>query len=149
MVQKRRYTASQKLATVMAAETTSLTETAEVTGIPKSTIFHWMKDPEMEQARTKARETMGEVAGLVGYLAWASLGQMIVDGKVEPRDLAFTAKAATELHILMTGGATARTESRDLTGTLSDGDVRDAIREAYRLTGANRVAEAPEGAPEG
>jgi hypothetical protein len=42
MPEHRRYTKRQKLATVMAAEMSGLTATADTTGIPKTTIKYWM-----------------------------------------------------------------------------------------------------------
>lgn len=147
----RRYTKRQKLATVMAVEMTSLTETAETTGIPKSTIAYWMDDPELAQVRAKTREDLAEEIGVVAHLAWTNVANALRSGEMEPRDAIFAAEKATSLQILMTGGATARTETRDITGSLDDADVRDAIRAAeYLLAGGPaRATEATEDTPEG
>jgi transposase-like protein len=140
----RRYPKHQKLAAVMAAEMTSLTETAETTGIPKSTIKYWMDDPEFAHVRTKTREDLADEIKTVAHLAWQHVAQALRSGQMEPRDAIFAAEKATSLQILMTGGATARTETRDITGSLEDTDVRDAIRAAEDLLGggAGRTAEA-------
>jgi len=151
MAQQRRYTKRQKLATVMAAEMTSLTEAAETTGIPKSTVKYWMDDPELAQIRTKTREDLAEEIGMVSHLAWTRVAQALRSGEMEPRDAIFAAEKATSLQILMSGGATARTETRDISGTLDDTDVRDAIRAAehYATAGVAGASEEAEGTPEG
>jgi len=128
---------------VMAAEMSSLTETAETTGIPKSTIKYWMDDPDFAQFRTKTREDLADEIKTVSHLAWQRVAASLRSGEMEPRDAIFAAEKATSLQILMTGGATARTELRDITGTLDDSDVRDAIRAAESLlgSGAGRAEE--------
>jgi transposase-like protein len=148
---KRRYTQRTKLAAVMAAEMTSLTETAKTTGIPKTTIKRWLDHPDYAQVRTNTREDLAEEIGVVAHLAWSHVARSLRDGTMEPRDAIFAAEKATSLQLLMTGGATARTETRDITGTLDDADVRDAIRAAehYLGAGAGRAAETAAGTPEG
>jgi len=151
VTERRRYTKRQKLATVMAAEMTSLTETAETTGIPKSTIKYWLDDPDFAQFRTKTREDLADDVKIVSHLAWNAVAQALRNGTMEPRDAIFAAEKATSLQILMSGGATSRTELRDLSGTLSDTDVLEAIRAAedYARAGGGGASEAPEGTPEG
>jgi hypothetical protein len=146
--QQRRYTKRQKLATTMAVEMTSLTETAETTGIPKSTIQYWMEDPELGAIRTKTREDLADEIGVVAHLAWAHVAASLRDGRMEPRDAIFAAEKATSLQILMAGGATSRTELRDISGSLSDLDIADTIRAAedYARAGDSGTAETP--APE-
>jgi hypothetical protein len=148
---KRRYTAKQKLATVMAAEMTSMTEASETSGIPLSTVKYWVDSPEFADIRAKTREDLAEGVGVVAHLAWSYVAKALRSGEMEPRDAIFAAEKATSLQILMTGGATARTETRDITGSLDDTDVRDAIRAAayYTGAGASGDAEATEGTPEG
>lgn len=148
---KRRYTRRTKLATVMAAEMTSLTETAETTGIPKSTIQRWLDHPDYVQVRTSTREDLADEVGAIAHLAWAHVAKSLRDGTMEPRDAIFAAEKATSLQILMSGGATARTETRDISGTLTDADVLDALRAAedYARAGDRGASEEAEGTPEG
>ncbi len=127
-----------KLAAVMAAEMTSLTEASESTGIPKSTLAGWMNDPEIAQIRTKTREDLADEIKVVAHLAWQHVGNALRAGTMEPRDAIFAAEKATSLQILMTGGATARSEVRDISGTLSDIEVIDAIRVAEQITSDHR-----------
>ena len=145
MAERRRYTKRQKLATVMAVEMSSLTETAETTGIPKSTIAYWMDDPRFEQFRTKTREDLADEIKMVSHLAWQRVGDALRSGEMEPRDAIFAAEKATSLQILMTGGATARTENRDITGTISDPELIAALVEAESLaTGGGSPPEDPD-----
>jgi len=148
---QRRYTKRQKLATVMAVEMSSLTETADSSGIPKSTIAYWMDDPELAAIRTKTREDLADEIKMVAHLAWQRVTNALRSGEMEPRDAIFAAEKATSLQILMTGGATARTELRDITGSLDDADVIEALRAADDYTRASDpgTPEEAETAPAG
>lgn len=142
---RRRYTRSEKVAAIVAAEASSLTAAAEQTGVPKSTLAYWLDRPEYEHLRTNAREAIAEEARVVARLAWQKLGEALAAGILEPRDLVMAAGMATDKAQLLNGGATARTEARDITGTLSDAELVAAIREAERLAGGGGApAEAAE-----
>jgi hypothetical protein len=56
----RRYTKRQKVTAVLAADMTSVQAAAESTGIPRTTLIHWMDDPEMVELRQKTREQLAE-----------------------------------------------------------------------------------------
>ena len=129
----RRYDKRTKLAAVVAAEMTSLTEASETTGIPKSTVKYWMDDPAFAQVRTKTREDLADEIKVVAHLAWRRIAEALRTGEMEPRDATFAAEKATSLQILMTGGATARTESREL-NDLPDSAYVDALREWKRIS---------------
>ena len=133
-----------KLAAVMAAEMSGLTVASEQTGIPKSTLAYWMDDPELAQIRAKTRDELADEIKVVAHLAWQRIVRALRTGEMEPRDAIFAAEKATSLQILMTGGATARSEVRDITGTLADADVAEVIRAAEDLLGgsADRTAQA-------
>lgn len=148
---RQRYTKRQKLATVIAAEMTSLTEASEQSGIPKSTIKYWLDDPAFEPFRTKTREDLADEVKMVSHLAWQRVAAALRSGEMEPRDAIFAAEKATSLQILMAGGATARMETRDISGTLADSDIADAIRAAEALVagGADRTAPPTEDPPAG
>ena len=128
--QQRRYTKRTKLAAVMAAEMGGVVQAQDQMGIPESTIRYWMDDPELASIRAKTREDLADEIKMVAHLAWQRVTNALRSGEMEPRDAIFAAEKATSLQILMTGGATARTELRDISGTLSDADVIDAIRAA-------------------
>ena len=149
MAERRRYTKRTKLATVMAAEMSGLTATAEATGIPKSTVKYWMDDPAFAQVRTKTRDDLADEIKVVAHLAWRRIAEALRSGEMEPRDATFAAEKATSLQLLLTGGATARTETRDISGTLSDADLTAAIAAAESLTAVGRgIPEDPD-PPEG
>lgn len=149
MAPRRRYAKKEKLAAVLAAEMGGLTQASEQTGIPKSTLAYWMERPEFVQVRTKTREDLADEIKVVAHLAWQAIATALAAGTMEPRDAVFAAEKATSLQLLMSGDATSRTESRDISGTLSDSEVREAIHEARRLTAPAGAPAAAEAAPEG
>lgn len=149
MATNRRYTKKVKLAAVVAAEMGSLTQASEQTGIPLSTIAYWTHRPEFAEIRSKTREDLSDEIKLVAHLAWKRIAESLREGTMEPRDAIFAAEKATSLQLLMSGDATSRTESRDISGTLTDSEVREAIREAGRLTAPVGTAEETPDPPEG
>ena len=143
----RRYTKQQKLTAVVAADMTSVDAAAKVTGIPERTIYRWRDDPEMAKYVTQTREALADDIKVVAVVAWDRLLDRIRSGDIETRDLITAAGVAIDKSQLLTGGATSRSENRDITGTVSDGELIAAVREADRIASAGRTEEAPEGAP--
>jgi transposase-like protein len=143
---RRAYSKRTKLSAVMAAEMGGVVQAERQTGIPESTIRYWMDQPEFAEIRAKTREDLADEIKTVAHLAWQRVAASLRSGEMEPRDAIFAAEKATSLQILMTGGATARTETRDITGTLDDADVRDIIRAAEDLVGTGAGRTAPEAA---
>lgn len=111
-----------KLSVVMAAEMVGVTEAARQAGIPHSTVAYWLDLPEFVQYRRKAREDMAEEVGIVAHLAWQRVAEALRAGTMEPRDALFAADKATTLYQLVTGQATDRHETRDVTATLDDSE---------------------------
>jgi hypothetical protein len=146
---RRRYTKREKVAAVLAADASSTLAAAEATGIPESTLRYWLDRPEFANLRENAREGIAEDALMVARLAWKKLGQAIADGTLEPRDLVIATGMATDKSQLLNGGATARTEARDLTGTISDAELDAAIREANAIATGGGSPEAPTEPAEG
>lgn len=133
--QQRRYTRRQKMTTVLAAELTSAEAAAEAAGIPRSTLQYWMDDPELAPLRQNARQMLAEEMAVIARLATQKLGEAIRAGVVEPRDLIMAAGMATDKTQLLSGAATSRTETRDLTDTLDDHEraaLRDVIDSVVR-----------------
>ena len=143
MVARRRYNHREKVAAVLAADASSLTAAAEATGVPRKTIAYWLDRPEFADIRQNAREHIAEDALAVARLAWKKLGQAIADDLLEPRDLVIATGMATDKSQLLNGGATARSENRDITGTISDAELVAAIREADRIASGAGVEAAP------
>lgn len=140
---RRRYTKTEKVSAVLAADASSTLAAAEATGIPRKTIAYWLDRPEFAELRQNAREGIAEDALMVARLAWKKLGQAIADGSLEPRDLVIATGMATDKSQLLNGGATARTEARDITGSISDAELDAAIREAVEITTGGGSPEAP------
>lgn len=133
MPRGRRYDKRTKLAAVMAAEMSGVVQAEEQTGIPESTIRYWMDKPEFAEVRAKTREDLADEIKVVAHLAWRRIAEALRTGEMEPRDATFAAEKATSLQLLLTGGATARTETRDITGTISDAELAAALLEAESL----------------
>jgi hypothetical protein len=149
MAERRRYTKRERVAAIMAADMTSVPAAAAATGIPERTLYRWRDDPAMAEYVTKTREALADDIRITAALAWDRLTQRIAAGDIETRDLIVAAGVAVDKSQLLSGGATARTEARDITGTLSDADLIAALRTADALAGGSGTAEAPAGAPEG
>lgn len=143
MAERRRYTKKTKLSAVMAADMVGVVAAEEQTGIPESTIRYWMDKPEFAEFRARAREDLAEEVKVAAHLSWKRVAELAPT--MEARDAIFAAEKATSLQLLLSGGATVRTEVRDITGTLSDADLIAAIREADRIASGEGTAEAPPG----
>lgn len=128
MAERQRYTRKKKVAAVMAAAASSTLAAAEAHGIPESTLRSWLDKPEFAKLRDQTREDLAEEMKGLAHLATARLAELI--GQMKPGDLVLTATMGTNFGELLTGGATSRTESRDLTDNLDDHErekLRDAI----------------------
>lgn len=146
---RRRYTRAQKVTAVLAADATSTLAAAEASGIPRKTIAYWLDQPEFATLRQNAREKLAEEAQVVARLAWQKLGQAIANGQLDGRDLVTAAGMAIDKSQLLNGGATARTEARDITGTLTDAELAAIVREADALASGGASAGATAGEVEG
>lgn len=130
---RRRYSRTEKVTAVAAAVATSGQAAAQQLGIPESTLRYWMHSPEFEVYRENAAEAMAEEARVVARMAWEALAAALRSGSLDGRDLVMLAGMATDKATLLNGGATSRTETRDITGTLSDAELVAALHEAERL----------------
>jgi len=142
-----RVTKARKAEAVGLSEVIGIRPAARQLNVAESTLRRWRADPEMAQLRA---ETKDEVAGDM----WAGfqLGiRRIVELLPDEKDLKAVAVATGVIYdkyALLTGGATARSEQRDITGTISDAELVAAVREADRITGQGGTAPEAEGAPE-
>lgn len=137
-----RYTKRQKATAVIAATLTSQTSVAEATGIPQPTISRWVNDPAMHIFVSKTRDQLADEMGALAALAVHSIQEYVRAGRFEPRDLVTLMGVATEKSLLLSGDATSRSETRDITGTLSDAELIAAIREADRIANGEGTPEA-------
>lgn len=118
---------------------------SEETGVPRRTIAGWVKSPAFADLRQRARDEIAEEMWVGVQVAVKE----VVDGLTNPRtplrDKAQALGVLYDRYALLMGSATVRTETRDITGTLSDAELDAAIREAQLLVRGEAVA-APEGA---
>lgn len=128
MAQKRRYSQRQKVAAVTAAAASSVLAAAQESGIPARTIGYWMEQPEFAEIRQRTREDLAEEFRVLAHKATARLIDLLPS--MEARDVAVVASMSTDKSQLLSGGATIRSEHRDITATLDDHErelLRDAI----------------------
>jgi len=107
-----------KLAAVLAADMVGVVAASKQTGLPESTIRYWRDKPEFAEIRARTREELAEEVKAVAHLAWQRVAESM--STMEPRDAIFAAEKATTLLQLLSGDATARTESVTLTDGLDD-----------------------------
>ena len=129
---RRRYTKTEKAQAVAQATLTSTEAAAETMGIPRKTIAYWLDRPEFAELRQKTRDGVADE-----FWATIQVGvHRVAELLPKTDDLQKVATAVGILydkHALLTGGATGRTESREL-NDLPDTAYIDAVREAKRLT---------------
>lgn len=148
---RRTYTKKQKAEAVGVAIATGVTEAERQTGIPKQTIDYWTKSPEFGHLRTSAREEVADQFWVGIQVGLDAVVAGLKDPDVPLRDKQAALATLYDRHALLTGGATTRSESRDISDTLSDPDLIAAVREAERLTatGQERTPAPAEGTTEG
>ncbi len=141
MTERRRYSARTKAKAVGIAVVEGVTEAERITGIPKQTIDYWMDKPEFGHLRTTAREVVaGEMWVGIQVGVKALVDGLNGDAPLHHKAAAFQALA--DRFALLTGGATARTENREL-NDLPDSAYVDAIRAAEAIVGAVDPSPAP------
>jgi len=123
----RTYSVPDKMAAVIAADMTSTRAASSAAGVPQSTLRYWMKDPGLAQYRDKAREVLAQEMTTLAHLLLHKLVVAVQEDRLEPRDLIIALGVATDKAQLLTGQATGRLETRDLTDTLDDHE-REALR---------------------
>src|SRR5512134_867237 len=123
---RRRYTRTQKADAVAKAMLLNAKAAAEETGIPVTTIKYWLDQPEYVALRDVNRDAVAERMWATIQIGVDELAKGLVDPLTELRDKALTVGILYDKHALLTGDATSRSESRDLTGTLPDSDISAA-----------------------
>lgn len=125
---RRRYTRQQKMAAVAEAEVNGAEAASESTGIPRRTIGYWLDHPEFAELRQKTREEQRD--GYRVLIAKAQERLVSAIPTMEPRDVTILLGVAQDKDLLLSGDATARSESRDLTHDL-DRDTRRRIADWF------------------
>lgn len=144
----RRYSKAEKAHAVGQALATNTLAAAESLGIPRTTLRQWLGDPAYDELRHKTRDVVADEL-------WASIQLGIrevargITGDAPLRDKVVAFGILYDKHALLTGAATSRSESRDLTGTLSDPELIAALREAEHLARGDGAPAPSAGPPEG
>ena len=140
---RRRYTKTEKAEAVAAATLSSAEAAAEALGIPRRTIGYWMQQPEFAELRQKTREGVADMFWAAVQIGVDQVAIGLLNPDAPLRDKATALGILYDKHALLAGNATARTEHRDITGSLSDADIAAAIREADRAIRARAQEPAP------
>jgi len=144
----RRKTRAQAEAVVLADALGSSDAAAKTLGLSGRSIRRWRNDPELAELVRKTREDTADDVKVAMTLAWELIIERLQAGQIATRDLIVLGGVAFDKHQLATGGATMRSENREL-NDLPDSAYVDAIREARSLlSGASadeEVAEPAEG----
>lgn len=151
MTTRRSYTKTEKARVVADALNSSTKAAADRAGINESTVRYWLDDPEFATLRDKSRDAVAAEFWTAIQVGIREVTKGLKDPDAGLRDKAVALGVIYDKHALLTGGATNRSESRDITGTISDAEVAGAIRaaEAIAAGGAGRTAPPFEDAPEG
>ena len=137
---RRRYTAKERANAAGIAIVEGVTQAERDTGIPKETIHYWLDKPEFAHLRTKTRDEVAAQLWAAIQIGIKEVAKGIV-GDAPLRDKSVALGILYDKHALMTGGATGRTENREL-HDLPDSVYVDAIRAAEAvLEGAAVEAE--------
>lgn len=126
------------------ASVSSTRGAAEAAGIPPSTLQYWMDDPQFAHLRTQSRERVAEEFWATIQVGVREVARGLTDPDASLRDKAVALGVVYDKFALMTGGATNRSENRDITGSISDGELAAAVRAAEAVladTGEGRTAE--------
>lgn len=144
-MERRRYTKAEKARVVALAEMKGQTAASEETGVPLTTVNLWYHRPEYVELRTKTREDVAEQFWTGIQIALKAVVDGIEDGKLSEKAVALG--VLYDKYALMTGGATGRTESREL-NDLPDSAYVEALREWKAIAGPGGPSPDPTPAEE-
>lgn len=124
-----------KRGAIVAAIMTSQREVEKQTGIPQETLRDWLRHPKYADLRSKAREELAAESKALAHLALEEVVRRLPE--FEPRDLSILFGILVDKSQLLSGEATGRLETRDLSGELDDHErtvLSDIIRQAVDAT---------------
>jgi putative lipase involved disintegration of autophagic bodies len=131
MPERRRYSRKQKVAVVSAAAASSVLAAAQESRVPESTIRYWLEKPEFASLRDRTREEMADEMKVIAHIATDRLRTLIPT--MDARDLTVLTSMAIDKSQLLSGGATGRTEHKDITDSFDDAEwesLKSILREA-------------------
>lgn len=120
-------------------------QASKETGIPQRTIRQWRSSPEFAELRLSAREKVAETMWVAIQDGLDEVHAGLTDPNEPLKAKADALFGLMQQHALMTGGATARTENRDLGEHFDDHEL-DLLREAIAGQSAAEAAVADSGA---
>lgn len=139
---RRRYTRRTKAAAVVAAAVTTVAAAAEASGIPENTLRYWFDAPEFVELRAKTRDDLAAESMGMAHKVLQEISRRLPE--FEPRDLSVLYGILTDKGQLLSGAATGRLETRDITEKLDDHErtaLRDAIEDWLKEPEVEAVAE--------
>ncbi len=119
---RRRYTKVDRAKALGIAIVKGQAAAADETGIPLSTLNQWWLDPKYGYLRNTTREDIIEQFRLAMQVGIEEVRKGL-ESDAPLRDKAVAASMLAEKYALFRGEATTRTETRDITGSLSDEDL--------------------------
>lgn len=131
MREHRRYTARTKAKAVGIALVDGVTEAEKQTGIPKETVHYWLRQPQFAPLRTTARETVAEDFWVGVQIGMEEVSKGLRDPSVPLRDKAAALGVVYDRFALLTGHATSRIDTADVTAKLDDHEtaqLSDAVQ---------------------
>jgi hypothetical protein len=142
-------TRREKLEAVVLADALNSSEDAgKRLGIAGRSIRRWRDDPELAEMVQKTRDETSDDVKVAMVLAWELIIERLKAGQIDTKDLIVLGGVSFDKYQLASGGATSRSESRDITGTISDTELDAALREANALATGGRGPKAVEETPE-
>ena len=146
---KRTYGENEKAVAVGRALAVGATKAGKELGIPRRTIDQWKSSPAFAEMRQRVREDVADEMWAAVQIAVSEVIDSLQSPRTPLRDKAQALGILYDRYALLTGSATSRAETRDITESLSDADLVAALREAQSIASRPRDAEAAEGSSEG
>lgn len=128
------FTHKEKLVAVVASETMGRRRAAKLVGASENTIKTWRSDEELLPYLLEARRQLMAQVAEASTKSWAeTLHRLNTEPEAIPtRDLLAIASESTNKFQLLSGQATSRSETRDVTDGIADDEMRVLVNEARR-----------------
>lgn len=133
------FTHKDKLVAVVASEINGIGETAKVLRVSKNTLKSWRDEATLfPYVQATRNQIMGDVS-TVAQKAWEELLMRLQNDadSFSSRDLVVVAAEATSKMQLLSGGATSRTETKDVTDHFDEEQTQEIVNAARRYLERN------------
>lgn len=121
----RQWTEDERAKAIGLGMTRGAIVASKETGIPRRTITRWLASPDAVVLRQESRAQVAEKLWSAVVEGTDAVVAGLRDPKARLGDKASALRIVVEAHALISGGATARTESTNLTVTRSEQDFED------------------------